>query len=199
MKKVITYGTFDLLHHGHIRLLERAKQLGNYLIVGITADDFDRQRGKINVQQSLSERIASVEATGLADQIIVEEYEGQKIDDIQRFNIDIFAIGSDWEGQFDYLKSYCKVIYLDRTIGISSSELRSGENKLRLGIVGNFSRVYKFINETKFINGVKISGICTKELKKNILREKYSLYVTDNYTNLLKISDAIYVKGSLKM
>ena len=85
MTKVITYGTYDLLHYGHIRLLERAKKLGDYLIVGVTADDFDKTRGKINVQQSLMERIEAVRATGLADKIIVEEYEGQKIDDIRRY------------------------------------------------------------------------------------------------------------------
>ena len=83
MTKVITYGTYDLMHYGHVRLLERAKALGDYLIVGVTAEDFDKQRGKINVKQSLEERIANVRATGLADQIIVEEYEGQKIDDIK--------------------------------------------------------------------------------------------------------------------
>ena len=82
MKKVITYGTYDLLHFGHIRLLERAKALGDYLVVGVTSDGFDKIRGKINVQQSLMERIEAVKATGIADEIIVEEYEGQKIDDI---------------------------------------------------------------------------------------------------------------------
>ena len=113
MKKVITYGTYDLFHYGHLRLLERAKNLGDYLIVGVTSDDFDKQRGKINVKQSLIERIESVRATGLADEIIVEEYEGQKIDDIQRYNIDIFTLGSDWVGKYDYLNEYCNVVYLD--------------------------------------------------------------------------------------
>lgn len=79
MIKVITYGTYDLLHYGHIRLLERAKALGDYLIVGVTSDDFDKTRGKINVQQSLMERIENVRSTGLADKIIIEEYEGQKL------------------------------------------------------------------------------------------------------------------------
>ena len=82
MIKVITYGTYDLFHYGHLRLLERAKALGDYLIVGVTADDYDKARGKINVQQSLIERMDAVRATGLADEIIIEEYEGQKIDDI---------------------------------------------------------------------------------------------------------------------
>lgn len=136
MKKVITYGTYDLLHYGHIRLLERAKELGDYLVVGVTTDDFDKSRGKINVQQSLLERIAAIQATGLADEIIVEEYEGQKIDDIISHGIDIFAIGSDWDGKFDYLKDYCKVVYLERTQGVSSSEIRSKKNEIVLGVYG---------------------------------------------------------------
>ena len=103
-------------------MLERAKKLGDYLIVGVTADDFDKTRGKINVQQSLMERIEAVRATGLADKIIVEEYEGQKIDDIRRYDVDIFTVGSDWIGKFDYLKEYCRVVYLERTEGVSSSE-----------------------------------------------------------------------------
>ena len=98
MIKVITYGTYDMLHYGHIKLLERAKQLGDYLIVGVTSDDYDKTRGKINNQQSLMERIAAIESTGIADEIIVEEYEGQKIDDIRRLGVDIFTIGSDWNG-----------------------------------------------------------------------------------------------------
>ena len=125
MKKVITYGTYDFLHYGHIRLLERAKALGDYLIVGVTADDFDKVRGKINVQQTLVERIEAVKATGLADKIIVEEYEGQKIDDIKRYGVDVFTVGSDWVGKCDYLKEYCDVVYLERTEGVSSSEIRA--------------------------------------------------------------------------
>ena len=103
MKKVITYGTYDLLHYGHIRLLERAKALGDYLIVGVTADDFDKTRGKINVRQSLEERVAAIQATGIADKVIIEEYEGQKIEDIRKYGVDIFTVGSDWVGCFDYL------------------------------------------------------------------------------------------------
>ena len=133
MVKVITYGTYDLLHYGHIRLLERAKALGDYLIVGVTADDFDKTRGKINVQQSLMERVEAVRATGLADEIIIEEYEGQKIDDILRYDIDIFTVGSDWKGTFDYLNQYCKVVYLDRPEGISSSEIRDEKGQIKLG------------------------------------------------------------------
>lgn len=158
MVKVITYGTYDLLHFGHIKLLERAKALGDYLIVGVTADDFDKTRGKINVQQSLMERIEAVRATGLADEIIVEEYEGQKIDDIQKYDVDVFALGSDWEGKFDYLNEYCKVIYLPRTEGISSSKIRSEERELILGVYGSGVVTDKFIDECKFVNGVKAVG-----------------------------------------
>lgn len=154
MIKVITYGTFDLLHHGHIRLLERAKQLGDYLVVGVTSDNFDRQRGKINTHQSLMERIASVRALGLADEIIVEEYVGQKIDDIKRYDIDVFTVGSDWTGVFDYLKEYCEVIYLSRTEGVSSSEIRSERQALRIGIVNK--KESKFEKECEFVNGVTV-------------------------------------------
>lgn len=156
MIKVITYGTYDLLHYGHIRLLERAKALGDYLIVGITSDDYDKTRGKINNQQSLMERIAAVKATGLADEIVVEEYEGQKIDDIRRLGVDIFTVGSDWVGKFDYLNEYCKVIYLPRTEGVSSSEIRAEKRKLLIGTIGGDGGVRrKFIKETEFVNGVE--------------------------------------------
>lgn len=155
MTTVITYGTYDLLHYGHIRLLERAKALGDYLIVGVTADDFDKTRGKINVQQSLMERVEAVRTTGLADQIIIEEYEGQKIDDILRYNVDIFTVGSDWKGKFDYLSEYCKVVYLERTSGISSSEIRSEKRKLRIGTIGANGLCNKFVREMEYVNGVE--------------------------------------------
>ena len=158
MKKVITYGTFDLLHYGHVRLLERAKALGDYLIVGVTSDDYDKSRGKINVRQPLSERMEAVRQTGLADEIIVEEYEGQKIDDIRKFGVDIFAIGSDWEGFFDYLKEYCEVIYLPRTEGVSSSGIRSGDSELRLGLIGTATNVDKVARECAIVNGITVSG-----------------------------------------
>ena len=147
MVKVITYGTYDLLHYGHIQLLKRAKALGDYLIVGITSDMFDRERGKINVQQSLMERIEAVRATGLADELIVEEYEGQKIDDIKRFGVDIFTVGSDWKGNFDYLNDYCQVIYLERTKGISSKELRSEQKTVKIGLVGESPILNKIASE----------------------------------------------------
>ncbi|WP_407399305.1 Gfo/Idh/MocA family oxidoreductase, partial [Anaerovibrio sp.] len=144
------------LHYGHRRLLERAKSLGDYLIVGVTAESFDKSRGKINVQQSLMERIEGVRATGLADEIIIEEYEGQKIDDIRRYGVDIFTVGSDWVGKFDYLEEYCQVVYLPRTEGVSSSQVRSDKRKISIRIVEDKGLGGKIIREGSYVNGVDI-------------------------------------------
>lgn len=192
MIKVITYGTYDLLHYGHIRLLERAKALGDYLIVGVTSDDFDKTRGKINVQQSLMERIENVRSTGLADKIIIEEYEGQKIDDIQHYNVDIFTVGSDWIGHFDYLKKYCNVIYLDRTEGISSSELRAKDSNLKLGLIGNSTLVAKYFRESKFVNGAEVIAVSSSSTSAQIKADN-SLLLTNSYTDLLSSIDAVYI------
>lgn len=188
--KVITYGTYDLLHYGHIRLLERAKALGDYLIVGVTADDFDKSRGKINVQQSLMERVEAVRATGLADEIIIEEYEGQKIDDIRRLNVDIFTVGTDWEGKFDYLNEYCRVVYLDRTEGISSSEIREKKRKTRLGLVGESSILKKIENECAYVNGIEIVG-CYSECPQDLTLKCNTWY--DSYEMLLRDVDALFI------
>lgn len=192
MVKVITYGTYDLLHYGHIRLLERAKALGDYLVVGVTADDFDKTRGKINVQQSLMERIEAVKATGIADEVIVEEYEGQKIDDIRKYNIDIFTVGSDWEGEFDYLNAYCKVIYLPRTEGVSSSEIRTNQRRLKIGLVGETRIIEKFCHECSYVNGVDVVGICS--LNDELLNTLERIPIkTKEYDELLKQVDAVYI------
>ena len=152
MKKVITYGTYDLFHYGHQRLLERAKALGDYLIVGVTTDNFDLERGKMSTCNNVMERIEAVKATGLADQIVIEEYKGQKIDDIQKYGVDIFAIGSDWEGYFDYLKEYCEVVYLPRTQGISSTQLREERPHVNIGIIGTGSIAQRFVPESRCVN-----------------------------------------------
>ncbi len=193
MIKVITYGTYDLFHYGHQRLLERAKALGDYLIVGVTADDFDKQRGKINVKQSLMERIESVRATGLADEIIIEEYEGQKIDDIKRYDVDIFTVGSDWIGHFDYLKDYCDVVYLERTEGVSSSEIRSKNRNVKLGLVGEGNILKKFYDESQFVNGIKVNAICIGNESEKKCYENENLMLTDSYGDLLNIVDAVYI------
>ncbi len=199
MVKVITYGTFDLLHYGHIRLLERAKKLGDYLIVGITTDDFDKTRGKINVRQTLTERIEAVKATGLADKIIVEEYEGQKIDDIKRYGIDIFTVGSDWKGKFDYLSEYCKVVYLDRTKGVSSTKIRTENKPISMGIVGDYAPfLNKFQKEDKYVNGIEIIGICTNNLEIMSDEIKKLKIKTNDYKELLKNVDSVYIRSEPK-
>ena len=196
MKKVITYGTYDLFHYGHQRLLERAKDLGDYLIVGVTADDFDKQRGKINVKQSLMERIESVRATGLADEIIIEEYEGQKIDDIKRYDVDIFTVGSDWVGHFDYLNEYCDVVYLDRTEGVSSSQIRSKNRSVNLGLVGSGNILKKFYDESKYVNGIEVNAIFIDNEKELKCYENEDLTLTKDYSELLEylILQSIIVK-----
>lgn len=193
MTKVITYGTYDLLHRGHVRLLERAKELGDYLIVGVTADDFDKVRGKINVQQPLMERVEAVRKLGIADEIIVEEYEGQKIDDIRRYGVDVFTVGSDWEGKFDYLQEYCKVVYLERTKGVSSSEIRQKKRALRMGLVGENGALKKYAAESRFVNGLEISGVCS--LDKGLLSEirNDGFKTVSTYAALLGRSDAVYI------
>ena len=193
MVKVITYGTFDLLHSGHIRLLERARALGDWLIVGVTADGYDQVRGKINVQQNLMERIEAVRATGLADEIIVEEYEGQKIDDICRMGADIFTVGSDWEGQFDYLNQYCRVVYLPRTEGVSSSELRAKKHEVRVGLVGESAILNKFAAESAYVNGVVLEGICTQDESQLCDALRALPCVTRDYAQLLSGVDAVYI------
>lgn len=193
MKKVITYGTYDLFHFGHQRLLERAKALGDYLIVGVTADDFDKARGKINVTQPLVERIESVRRTGLADEIIVEEYEGQKIDDVQKYGVDIFTVGDDWVGKFDYMKDYCEVVYLSRTQGVSSSELRSKKANLRLGLAGRYANVRKYVNESQYVNGIETAAIFTDEI--DVCQNKFPQIslITDDYSQFLDSLDAVYI------
>lgn len=195
MIKVITYGTFDLLHFGHKRILERAKELGDYLIVGITSDEFDRTRGKINNQQTLIQRIEAVKALNIADEIVVEEYDGQKIDDIKKYNVDIFTLGSDWIGMFDYLSEYCKVIYLERTEGISSTSIRSNNNKINIGIIGEFNNfltsISKFIKESKFVNGISIHYAYL--LSNERLDDYPELEFKADFEDFLKNVDSVYI------
>ncbi len=196
MKKVITYGTYDLLHQGHINLLRRAKELGDYLIVGVTNDNFDRDRGKLNVRNNVLERVEAIKATGFADQVIIEDYIGQKIDDIQKYDVDIFAIGSDWEGKFDYLNEFCKVVYLSRTEGISSTVLRAETQSIvKVGIVGAGRISGRFVSESRWVNGVMIEGVYdidfvrSKEFSKN----NNINHVYFSYEELLNNVDAVYI------
>lgn len=124
MKKVITYGTFDLLHHGHIRLLERARALGDHLTVAVSTDEFNLGKGKVCVY-TYSERVHILEAIRYVDKVIPEQNWEQKISDVQNLDIDVFVIGDDWAGKFDFLKEYCEVVYLPRTVGISTTQVKN--------------------------------------------------------------------------
>lgn len=131
MKRIITYGTFDLLHYGHINLLRRAKELGDYLIVGLSTNKFNEIKGK-KCYFSYEERKKLLEAIRYVDLVIPEECWEQKIQDIKEYKVDIFVMGNDWEGKFDFLKDYCEVIYLERTPEISTTKIKAdlGLNKV---------------------------------------------------------------------
>lgn len=196
MKKVITYGTYDLLHQGHINLLRRAKALGDYLIVGVTNDNFDRDRGKLNVKNNVLERVEAVKATGLADQIIIEDYIGQKIDDIQKYDVDIFAIGSDWEGKFDYLNEFCQVVYLPRTEGISSTMLRAEiQNTVKVGIIGCGRVALRFPTEADVVSGVSVSAAYDIDPQKSedFVKNFDTIKKYDDLQEFYKNVDAVYV------
>ena len=197
MKKVITYGTYDLLHQGHINLLRRAKELGDFLIVGVTNDSFDRDRGKLNVRNNVLERVEAVKATGYADQIIIEDYVGQKIDDIQKYNVDVFAIGSDWEGKFDYLKEFCEVVYLPRTEGISSTMLRNeSQEKIKVGIIGCGKVSVRFPSEADVVNGVNVCAaydINPETAKSFVAKFNGNIVAYDDLNDFYQSVDAVYV------
>lgn len=196
MKKVITYGTYDLLHEGHVNLLRRAKQLGDYLIVGVTSDSFDRGRGKLNVRNNVLERVEAVRQTGYADEIIIEDYIGQKIDDIQKYNVDIFAIGSDWEGKFDYLKEFAEVVYLPRTEGISSTMLRAETTTdVKVGIIGCGRVARRFPSEADVVNGVKIVATYDTDLEaaKNLAAGIEGAAACASVEELYGSVDAVYI------
>ncbi|PKR86193.1 glycerol-3-phosphate cytidylyltransferase [Heyndrickxia camelliae] len=123
MKKVITYGTFDLLHWGHINLLKRAKELGDYLIVALSTDEFNKIKNK-EAYHSYENRKFILESIRYVDEVIPENNWDQKISDVVNHNVDIFVMGDDWKGKFDFLKDYCEVVYLPRTVGISTTKIK---------------------------------------------------------------------------
>lgn len=195
MTKVITYGTFDLFHEGHYRLLQRAKELGDYLIVGVTTEAYDKARGKLNVVDSLVTRIGNIQKTGFADEIIIEETQGQKVNDIRKFHIDIFAIGSDWVGSFDYLKDYCKVVYLERTKNISSTMLREQNSPIqRIGIIGTGRIAARFIPEARLVSGISTQGVYnphTESTEKFADQWEINAYAT--LEEFYEAVDAVYI------
>lgn len=124
MKTVITYGTYDLFHVGHLNLLKRAKELGDYLIVAVSTDRFNWEEKSKKCQIPDKDRMAIVEAIKYVDKVIPEDSWDQKIKDVQKYNVDVFVMGDDWKGKFDFLEEYCEVVYLPRTEGISSTQLK---------------------------------------------------------------------------
>lgn len=159
MRTVITYGTFDLFHQGHYNILKRAKEEGDYLIVGVTGETYDAERGKLSVQDSLATRIENVKKTGFADKIIVEEYLGQKIHDIIKYHVDVFVIGSDWKGKFDHIGKYCEIKYLERTKNISSTQLRQETlNIYKYGIATDDLDDKDSVREPKVVSGIHVES-----------------------------------------
>ena len=129
MKRVITYGTFDLLHYGHINLLQRAKQYGDYLIVALSTDEFNWNEKQKKCYFTYEERRRLLEAIRYVDLVIPEENWKQKVTDVQEYHIDTFVMGDDWKGKFDFLKEYCDVVYLPRTPEISTTRIKKDLNK----------------------------------------------------------------------
>jgi glycerol-3-phosphate cytidylyltransferase len=196
MKIVITYGTFDLFHVGHENLLRRAKELGDFLIVGVTSDKYDRERGKLNVHNSLIDRIEAVKNSNFADKIIVEEYDGQKIEDIVKYEVDTFAIGSDWVSKFDYLNDFCKVVYLERTKGVSSTQLRTEkQNIVELGIIGTGRIANRFTAESKFVSGLTINSVYNPNLASaKAFAEKHELlFYSSDFEKFTEKIGAVYI------
>lgn len=195
MIKVITYGTFDLFHEGHYRLLQRAKALGDYLIVGVTTEKYDMERGKLNVVDSLVTRIENVRKTGFADEIIIEDATGQKVSDVQKHHIDIFTVGSDWTGMFDYMKDYCKVVYLERTKNISSTMLREQNKRIqKIGVIGTGRIANRFVPEVKLVSGISVQGVYNPNFESaKQFAEKWEIECYDDRDAFYQDIDAVYI------
>lgn len=196
MKKVITYGSFDLFHEGHFNLLKRAKALGDYLIVGVTTEQYDESRGKLNIIDSLDKRIENVRKSGFADEIIVEDHPGQKVEDVQKYGIDIFTVGSDWMGSFDHMKQFCEVVYLERTKNISSTIMRSQQHPIiRIGVIGTGRIAVRFVPEAKYVSGVIVNSVYNPNAESAAeFGKKFELdLATDNLEEFFSCVDAVYI------
>ncbi len=202
-KIVITYGTYDMLHRGHMNLLKRAKALGDYLIVGVTDENYDRSRGKLNVIQSTKKRVKAIKKLDFVDKVIVEKHKKQKVQDVVKYGVDIFAIGDDWVGAFDYLKEFVDVVYLPRTEGISSTKLRRENfDSIKMGIVGLGRDTQAFIDEAQFVSNVKIDRIYGDDffaIKKFTKESSIIKFGHDNYDEFLDTPiQAVYIDTSLR-
>ena len=147
-KTVLTYGTFDMFHIGHLKLLERLASLGNKLIVAVSSDEFNLVKGKKTIIP-YEQRAAIVESIKYVDFVIPEYNWEQKIDDIKKYNVDIFSMGHDWEGKFDELKEYCEVVYLPRTEGISTTDLKKALNKISDINVEDINKAFEILKRLK--------------------------------------------------
>ncbi len=202
-KTVITYGTYDMLHEGHLNLLKRAKALGDYLIVGVTDENYDRSRGKLNVVESTKKRVKAVEELDFVDKVIVEKHKKQKAQDMVKYDVDIFAIGDDWVGAFDYLNEFTHVEYLPRTEGISSTKLRRENfDLIKMGIVGLGRDTQSFIDEAQFVSNIKVNRIYAEDflaVKKFTKKSPIIKFGHDNYDEFLDTPiQAVYIDTSLK-
>jgi glycerol-3-phosphate cytidylyltransferase len=202
-KIVITYGTYDMLHIGHLNLLQRAKALGDYLIVGVTSEDYDRSRGKLNVSESTQQRMEAIEKLDFVDEVILETHKNQKSEDMVKYNIDIFAIGDDWIGAFDYLKEFTHVEYLARTEGISSTLLREKKfTTVKLGMVGLGRDADRFLKESSFVSNLELHAIFGDSILEveNFISSTTIGYGYSNYSDFLALPlDAVYISTSLEL
>jgi len=202
-KTIITYGTYDMLHVGHMNILKRAKELGDYLIVGVTDENYDRSRGKLNVIESTNKRVKAVEALDFVDKVIVEKHKKQKADDMVKYDVDIFAIGDDWVGSFDYLNEYTHVEYIPRTEGISSTKLRKENfDTIKLGVVGLGRDTQAFIDESQYVSSIKVNRIYAEEFLevKQFTKDNETIrYGHDNYDDFLDTNiQAVYIDTALE-
>ena len=202
MKKIITYGTYDMLHIGHINLLTRAKARGDYLIVGVTSDDYDRSRGKLNVIQSHEVRMAAIKELDFVDEVVLETHKDQKQEDMLKYGIDEFVVGDDWVGYFDYLNEFIKVVYLPRTEGISSTQLREENIKpLSIGIIGANGDTKRFLKELHFVDFVKCENLYDdkqKNLKKIVQKFDVSNITSDLKQFFNGDFDAVYICSDIQ-
>ena len=199
MKTVITYGVFDLFHEGHARLLERARALGDRLIVGVTTDQFACQRGKLSTVDPLETRLEHVRACPFVDQVIIEDHYGQKAEDIARYGVDVFAIGDDWLGKFDHFRSMCQVVYLPRTPNVSSSLLRNDRfPSLRLGLIGCGRIAHRFMREAGYLREIRVPCVYhpapdTSLSLRQFLETHTSVAKVRTLEKLFDQTDAVYI------
>ena len=201
MKKIITYGTFDMFHEGHYNILKRAKEYGDYLIVGVTGENYDVGRGKLSVKDSLADRIDNVKKSGFADQIIVEEYLGQKISDIIKYGVDVFVIGDDWKGKFDHIAEYCELVYLPRTEGISSTLIRETTfEKHVIGIIADRADDNQLVSEAKKVSGFSVQRVFSEDKETaEAFADKYGIEpFYDDIESFFNGIDIVYVRTELK-